>query len=168
MLSDISKIRSTHTYTPEVQAPFFISWVPNHLIFLAGTHLFSMAVPTTSWVDIHIYTLSPILIEVKNGCVWKVTILLDEPTFNFHAYGRKCNNTWQKVQVHWTPPSCGIPILGEKSQELLTGGHIKFLRDTSPRRWPFECCQQPRGSPPVGVAGGSKFIMTTKKTVVNI
>lgn len=107
MLSDISKIRSTHTYTPEVQAPFFISWVPNHLIFLAGTHLFSMAVPTTSWVDIHIYTLSPILIEVKNGCVWKVTILLDEPTFNFHAYGRKCNNTWQKVQVHWNPPNLG-------------------------------------------------------------
>ncbi len=36
-------------------------------------------------------TLPPIIMEVENGYIWKVTILLEGPIFDFHDYGRKCN-----------------------------------------------------------------------------
>ena len=36
--------------------------------------------------------LSPIIIQVEHGNIWKVTILLEGPIFHFRDYGRKDKN----------------------------------------------------------------------------
>ena len=34
------------------------------------------------------YTLSPIIMDMKNGCIWKVTTIVGGGIFHFHDYGR--------------------------------------------------------------------------------
>ena len=41
-----------------------------------------------------ISTVSPIMMEVENGYIWKVTILLEGPIFHFHDSGKKCKGLY--------------------------------------------------------------------------
>ena len=34
------------------------------------------------------------MMEVENGYIWKVTILLEGPIFHFHDYGKKCKGLY--------------------------------------------------------------------------
>ena len=40
------------------------------------------------WIPIAPLTLSPIIMKVENGYIWKVTTFGDTPIFDFHDYGK--------------------------------------------------------------------------------
>ena len=59
-------------------------------------------------------TLSPIIMEVENCYIWKLTILLklplERPIFDFHEYGRNCKTNKFKTE-HQTFKSIQLPMI---------------------------------------------------------
>ena len=75
-------------------------------------------------------TFSPIIMEVENGYIWRVTTIGGTPIFDFHDYGRKCRSHDQLVVFNTTkaPIFCNVeqPSVFNGDRETSRGSSLSF------------------------------------------